>query len=53
MPRCRICGCSEFDACVDALGMPCRWVEEDLCSSCAVGASLISRIPDTRGAVLL
>ena len=29
--RCRVCGCSEHDACPG----PCAWVEEDLCSRCA------------------
>lgn len=27
---CRVCGCSEFNACEDG----CHWVEEDLCSAC-------------------
>jgi activating signal cointegrator 1 len=30
---CRVCGCSEFNACVTG-GMPCHWIEEDLCSAC-------------------
>lgn len=38
-PRlCRICACSEHDACPDklcALGLGCSWVEQDLCSACA------------------
>jgi hypothetical protein len=35
-PRiCRVCGCSEQDACVGARGIGCHWVERDLCSSCA------------------
>jgi hypothetical protein len=38
--RCRKCGCTEFNAClVD--GVPCWWVEEDLCSACAGTPSLI------------
>jgi hypothetical protein len=32
---CRVCGCTEFDACVDVLGRACYWVERDLCSGCA------------------
>lgn len=32
--RCRICGCSETNACVRD-GVPCHWVEPDLCSACA------------------
>jgi hypothetical protein len=39
---CRVCGCSEFDPCVEdvAIGVaaPCAWVDEDLCSAC-VGAA--------------
>lgn len=32
---CRICGCSDMDACVDEeTGEPCHWVEDDLCSKC-------------------
>lgn len=34
-PRCRVCGCSEFDPCPEG----CGWVEEDLCSSCVSSAS--------------
>lgn len=30
---CRVCGCTEFDACV-INGRACHWVEEDLCSAC-------------------
>ena len=30
-PRCRRCGCSEFNACPGG----CWWVERDLCSRCA------------------
>lgn len=32
---CRECGCTTEDACVDPVLGPCRWVEWDLCSSCA------------------
>lgn len=32
--RCRVCGCTDTAAClVD--GVPCSWVEPDLCSACA------------------
>lgn len=30
-PQCRVCGCTELDACRGG----CRWVEENLCSRCA------------------
>lgn len=32
---CRICACSDGDACMDALGWACFWAETDLCSACA------------------
>lgn len=35
-PACRVCGCTEDDCsgCIERTGMPCYWVEEDLCSAC-------------------
>jgi hypothetical protein len=33
MRRCRVCGCTELNACLTADG-PCWWVEWDLCSAC-------------------
>lgn len=34
--KCRICGCTDLNACWDALvDEPCHWAEEDLCSVCA------------------
>lgn len=44
---CRICGCTDADACVDDDGWPCSWVEPDLCSSCLEEMSI------AKGAVLL
>lgn len=44
-PRsCRSCGCTDDDCsgCVERTGVPCFWVEPDLCSACAadkVGAA--------------
>jgi len=34
--KCRVCGCTEGDCrrCLEKTGMPCHWVEEDLCSAC-------------------
>jgi hypothetical protein len=32
--RCRICGCSQHQACIDPEHGPCWWVELDLCSHC-------------------
>lgn len=34
--ECRACGCTDDDACVDAELGPCWWVEDDLCSHCAL-----------------
>jgi hypothetical protein len=36
-PACRVCGCTDDDCtqCYLETGMPCHWVEEDLCSRCA------------------
>lgn len=31
--KCRVCGCTEIDPCVTD-GVPCHWLEEDLCSAC-------------------
>lgn len=31
---CRECGCTEADACLDASGVPCSWLDDDLCSAC-------------------
>jgi hypothetical protein len=32
--QCRVCGCTDLQAC-DVAGVPCCWIEEDLCSACA------------------
>ena len=32
---CRVCGCTQNDACWDEEEGACYWVEEDLCSACA------------------
>ena len=33
---CRVCGCTDLDCsgCVQRTGMPCWWIEPDLCSAC-------------------
>ena len=32
---CRICGCTDYNACLDKeTGVACHWVEDDLCSNC-------------------
>lgn len=33
--ECRLCGCTDDNACVGADGLPCHWVAADLCSACA------------------
>jgi hypothetical protein len=35
--ECRGCGCTDWNACV-VNGVPCHWVEADLCSACPRGA---------------
>jgi hypothetical protein len=34
--KCRVCGCTDFDCrgCIERTGVPCHWVERDLCSAC-------------------
>lgn len=41
---CRVCGCTQQDCsqCVEVLGHPCWWFEDDLCSRCA--ADLLERV---------
>jgi|GEM_PF-1853820 len=34
--RCRVCGCTETNACVHPEAGPCWWVEADLCSHCSI-----------------
>lgn len=34
LPYCRVCGCTEINACPGAFG-GCYWVEPGLCSACA------------------
>ena len=33
--RCRECGCTDLGACEGEDGLPCAWVEDDLCTACA------------------
>ena len=35
VPACRVCGCTDWNACTEPDGFPCCWVEHDLCSACA------------------
>ncbi len=49
---CRECGCTDDDCsqCVEKTGMPCAWVEADLCSACApihIG-EVVRLTPDAR-----
>ncbi len=32
MTRCRVCGCTEVNAC----NPPCSWAEDDLCTNCGM-----------------
>lgn len=39
--RCRVCGCTEFRACIDRdTAQPCHWIADDLCSACSDHATL-------------
>ncbi len=37
--RCRVCGCTEEDAC----SPPCGWAEDDLCTTCATAAEALAK----------
>ena len=43
---CRVCGCTEHDACIHPGGRPCSWVAADLCSVCANTIAGIMRLLD-------
>jgi len=44
-PACRGCGCTTLEPCVDPQTFePCRWIEPDLCSTCARALGLIEEI---------
>jgi hypothetical protein len=43
--RCRVCGCTDDNACLTAAG-PCCWVAPDLCSACAAKGGYV--LPSTR-----
>lgn len=47
MPRCRICGCTDDNACPGG----CYWVEEDLCSECVETDRLQDAAKDMRDAL--
>jgi len=34
--KCRVCGCTENNACVSPYSGACYWVEDDLCSACCI-----------------
>lgn len=38
---CRVCGCTDNDCrqCIKKTGVPCYWVEKDLCSACITEAN--------------
>lgn len=37
MPKCQSCGCTDEDCrqCIEKTGVPCFWIECNLCSACA------------------
>lgn len=50
---CRSCGCTNDDCrqCVEATGVPCHWVEPDLCSRCAAAITRTVDVLDDLGIV--
>src|SRR5947199_8730109 len=56
-PACRVCGCSEHNACDDGLGGACHWIrvpagEAPLCSACAGQAGdLVGVLIDIKAAL--
>lgn len=44
MRSCRICGCTDDQACVTEAG-PCHWVGADLCSACDVDDDELAAAP--------
>lgn len=32
--KCRICGCTDTEPCIDSGGNTCAWAEYDLCTAC-------------------
>lgn len=41
---CRVCGCTEHNACRMEDDGPCWWVEDDLCSACAPKGRLVEPV---------
>lgn len=41
--QCRVCGCDDDHACVDARGRTCGWAEEELCTFCAAWVASLAR----------
>jgi hypothetical protein len=39
--KCRVCGCFDTRAC-SVLGVPCCWINVDLCSACATLGQLLA-----------
>lgn len=39
---CRVCGCTDWAACLNAFNQPCYWIEPDLCSECRPHAEACS-----------
>lgn len=44
--KCRVCGCTELDGCMDRTGFPCSWVADDLCSACLPAEAWAQVMPD-------
>lgn len=43
-PSCRLCGCTEHNACVDDERGACSWAAPDICSHCADSIALLQEL---------
>lgn len=51
---CRVCGCTDNDCsqCIAKTGMPCYWVEKDLCSACVAPPAAKTQQQSKMGALV-
>lgn len=49
--QCRLCSCTNDDCrqCIQKTGAPCSWIEEDLCSACAIQVQVRCEFKDRLG----
>ncbi len=43
---CNVCGCSEYDACINGDGETCSWIAPSLCNFCGSQEDLTLADPD-------